>query len=116
MEYLQDILNQILQLKGAALVGIVLMVLGYILKLVPQVPNGVIPAVVIVGGCVLNPLLSPTPQGDVAYYIRNGVTVDVLHGFLIGAAAWFVHDKVLRRFIDSKLAIFGGGETKTTTP
>lgn len=94
MDYLTDILNQITGLKGMALIAVCLIMLGYVLKAVPQVPNAVIPAAVILGGMILTPVL--TSPGEVSPEMRNPIVGLVLQGFLIGVASWFLHDKALR--------------------
>lgn len=96
MEYLTDILNQITSLKGVALIAVCLLALGYVLKAIPQIPNALIPASVITGGMILTPILGE--PGAVSPDIKHPLVGLVLQGFLIGVAAWILHEKVIKHF------------------
>lgn len=101
MELLTDLLTQIKGLTGYSLVAVVLIALGYALKMIPRFPNQFIPAATMLAGMILTPLL--TSPGEMAPNLRNPIVGQVVHGFLIACVAWILHDKLLKGIIDRYL-------------
>lgn len=92
---MEHALNEILALKGQALVGAVCIILGYVLKATPVFPNKYIPHLVIVFGGGLNPCI--IGRGNVSPDINNPVAHLVLQGLVIGALAWASHHLVIAK-------------------
>ena len=99
-----SIFTQVSSLQGIALLAAALVVLGYVLKGLPFVPNQIIPALVILAGGVLNPLL--VPRSSVSPEVGNVILHLALQGVIAGFVAWVLHNKLLSKWIDP--AVFKG--------
>lgn len=97
MEYLNDILKEIHNLRGSALVIVCLIAFGYVCKIAPFIPNRFIPLCVILGGAILNPILIST--GEASHELRHPLLGLALEGFLVGVAAWILHEKVIAKLL-----------------
>lgn len=105
MDYFNDILTELLKLKGQGLVLAFCIALGYILKLTPIFPNGYIPHAVIAFGAGLNPCI--IGRGNVEPDVSNPIAHLVLQGFLIGVAAFALHHLVISK-LEEKFKAFTG--------
>ncbi len=93
-----SIFTQVSSLQGIALLAAALVVLGYVLKGLPFVPNQIIPALVILAGGILNPLL--VPRSSVSPEVGNVILHLALQGVIAGFVAWVLHNKLLSKWID----------------
>lgn len=109
---------QLTTLKGPKLVIVFLIMLGYMLKMLPQVPNRVIPFV----NCLVGPVLSvflvawPTPGSmdhDLLYPHVAAWVQAVINGALLAILAWVIHRQVLRKYLDDKVQAW---KDKTPAP
>ena len=100
MDYLEDILKVITNLGPEALTVAVMIALGYVLRILPAFPNKLIPYVCIFGAPFIYPFL--TNPGRVAPDVQHPIVRCVITGFLLGAVAWFSHNKVLAH-IENKI-------------
>lgn len=75
------------------LVGIV--ILGYMMRAVPSFPNKVVPFFWLVIGPLVYILMVKPNTDEIPHNIRNIWVYQGLRGEILGAAAWFLHDKVL---------------------
>jgi hypothetical protein len=99
-----SIFTQVSSLQGIALLAAALVVLGYVLKGLPFIPNGTIPAIVILAGGIINPLLSAV--GNVPPDVGSPILHLALQGIIAGFVAWVFHNKLLSKWIDP--AVFKG--------
>lgn len=98
MEYFNDILTQVTNLGPEALVGIMVIAIGYVLRPIKAVPNKAIPFACLVLGAVIYPLIAkPVP---VSADLRHPLVRQVLEGLLIGLLAWLCHNLILKRLED----------------
>jgi hypothetical protein len=110
METLKTAVEWISKLESlpAGLLTIVACIaLGYVLKLVPEVPNKRIPLANFIFGSVLYMLLAPYESAN-SLIVNEGVPITArIRAFVIGlilsAAAWVIHAQVLKRIEDSDL-------------
>jgi drug/metabolite transporter (DMT)-like permease len=94
------------------LVAVAVVVLGYALKLVPQVDNARIPIYVILSSIGLYVGLCVPPADsftDLPAFIRYAFTTIILGAF-VGLLAWLSHAKILKRLIDSKISVLNQTE------
>jgi hypothetical protein len=100
---------------SAVLIIAVLIVYGGLMKSIDIFPNKFIPACVLVVGSALNVMMGD--YGSVSTTQRHPELVLALQGFMLGFAAWALHNFLLRRF--EKFIPFlegkGDSETKDTT-
>lgn len=107
-ELTDQLLLEVLALKGPKLLMVSLIMFGYLLKTIPTFPNRWIPRAVILMGGTLSPLFIPLPShgsidpGLCCPEPTCWVSV-VLTGFLLGGASWFLHAKVLKKYLDDKI-------------
>lgn len=117
MELLNDLLNQASNLSNGALVVIGVLVFGYVVKAIPQIPNGLIPLLTLALAITLQLLTGDRSQ--VSYTVRYP---DVRLGMVGGAYwafAWLVHNQGLRRlekFLPAPLRGLLGVEIKDEPP
>jgi hypothetical protein len=98
MDFLSDLFSQLTALGPEMLVALIVIVLGYVLRWIPQFPNRLIPIACIFLGGILYPLLGPVPKPDAA--IRHPMIRLVLVGILIGFISWVSHNKFLKPLED----------------
>jgi hypothetical protein len=98
MDFVSDLFSQLTALGPEMLVALIVIVLGYVLRFIPAVPNRFIPLACIVLGGILYPLLAPLPKADLA--VRHPMTRLALIGILIGFLAWIGHNKFLKPIED----------------
>jgi len=95
----------LVQLNAALLVMVAVIVLGYVLKLVPQINNSRIPIYVILTSIGLYVGLCVPPAdafADVPAFIRYALMTIIL-GAYVGLLAWLFHAQLLKRFVDAKI-------------
>ena len=105
MDFIGDLFSQLTALGPEMLVALIVIVLGYVLRWIPQFPNRLIPIACIVLGAVLYPLLAPLPKPDAG--LRHPMTRLALIGVLIGFLAWVGHNKFLKP-LEDKLPFLKG--------
>ena len=108
-ELADQFLIELLALKGPSLLLVFLMMLGYGLKVVPWIDNKRIPLFIVLGGGVLAPLFIPFQSpgsidpGLCCVEATQWASV-LITGNLLGALAWLLHAKLLKRWIDEKIS------------
>lgn len=111
MDYLNDILEQIGNLKGLALVAAACFGLGYVIRLIPVIPNKWIPPVVMLAGPIIAPLI--IAPGAASPDLRNPVVGIVAQGLLVSVVVHYLHEKVISHLEDwIKGKLPGNTETK----
>ena len=114
MDFLNDAISQLLALGPEALLVLVVIALGYVLKRVPVIPNKVIPAACLLCGAMIYPLI--TSPGKAPPDIRYPIVREIMLGLLIGFIAWMIHNKLLKRIEDKlpwlKGVLTGNGDTE----
>ena len=101
MDYIIKLNDQLYGAPIGVLIGFFAIVLGYLLKTIPNFDNRYIPIVVVLSSTIGFMLISPECPPEIKHRIwqvRNFII-----GFIIGFAAWTFHAQILRRFIDPKL-------------
>lgn len=89
---------QLIQLKAAIIAALAVVVIGYLLKCVPQVYNQRIPLYIVVFAAILYfGLVDPAPHGT-----QNVITTFVLGAF-VGVIAWVFHYGILKRLLDANI-------------
>jgi hypothetical protein len=106
---IDDMILQIVTLKGPQLMIAFLILTGYGLKIFPWFPNDLIPLVTIAFGGALAPLFIAWPStGSMDPALRYPEVTAwaqiMITGLLLGAGAWLIHNKVLKPFIDDKIS------------
>ena len=107
-----------LQVKAALLVVVAVIVLGYVLKLVPQIDNRRIPIYVILTSIGLYIALCVPPKdsyADIASFIRYA-TATIILGSFVGMLAWIFHAQLLKRFIDARIPALNQTENPEPKP
>lgn len=95
---LTDALNALYGLPGIALVALLCLVGGYVLKLQRWFPNEAIPlALVLMGGGLL-PLVSDWAGSNLPF--RIWLVRNLIVGCLIGLGTWLGHKLVIKRIED----------------
>lgn len=113
MELLNDLLNQISNLSSGALVVGCVLVAGYVIKTIPQVPNGLIPLVTLALAVTLQLLTGDRSQ--VAYTVSHPEVRLGMVGVIYWGVGWFIHNQGLRRlekFLPAPLRGLLGVEAK----
>lgn len=93
---LVDLLGMLYGVPGYVLVCLSCIVVGYMFKLYPKFPNDAIPAVCVLWGMILNPLIAVAPQVNTSP--RVWLVTHTLVGMIVGGAAWFLHSRVIKKF------------------
>lgn len=73
---------------------LVLNVIGMLLKRTPGVPNKMIPALLVLLGACLYPMIGK--PGQISPELRNPTAMLAIYGVLLGFAAWLIHVAVLK--------------------
>lgn len=113
MSILNDLLNQLGNLSNGALVVVGVLVLGYVIKAIPQIPNGFIPLLTLATAVTLQVLTGDRSQVD--YGVRHPEVRLGLVGAAYWAFAWLAHNQGLSRlekFLPAPLRGLLGVETK----
>lgn len=113
MELLNDLLNQVANLSNGALIVGVVLALGYVIKAIPQVPNGAIPLVTLAASVTLQLLTGDRSQ--VSYTVSHPEVRLAMVGVVYWAIGWFIHNQGLRRlekFLPAPLRGLLGVEAK----
>ena len=117
MTFMSDIftaLNSLYGIPADVLIALSCIVLGYILRAIPDFPNRGIPLACVLWAMVLNPILSAPPGPGMS--LRQWVVRNALAGMIIGFAAWVFHKAIIARFEDKvpglKTLIGEDGEPK----
>jgi len=94
MEYINDVVKQIVTLGPAALTVACCIAIGYVIRMLP-ISNRSIPAICPVVGAILYSAVAKT--GDVNPDIHNPVVAQAMIGFILGFVAWMGHKALLSK-------------------
>lgn len=96
MEWLSE-LDKVLTMSNAGMVFCACIVVGYLLRVIPQFPNKSIPiAVILTGGIAM--LLLAEDNKEIA--IRAWITRHLIGGLTIGFISWMAHYLVMSKIED----------------
>jgi RsiW-degrading membrane proteinase PrsW (M82 family) len=102
---------QLIQVKAAIITVLAVVILGYCLKLVPQVLNQRIPLYIIITASVLYyGMTDPAPK------THQDIILTFVLGLFIGVVAWQFHAQLLKRFVDSKLPLLQDDKPQPPKP
>lgn len=91
-------LQKVAGLPACALTVLACFVVGFVLKRLPNFPNGAIPAVVVLVGAAVYPLIadSKTEMFDDAprVWIARAIIIGAIYGLL----EWLGHNQIVKRF------------------
>ncbi len=89
---------------------------GYAVKLVPGIPNRIIPITNFGLGMIVFPIISISDPGSLpqSHPQIAAIVRDIMGGIIIAAFAWIIHAVVLKRFIDKFMPVNENGDTKFT--
>lgn len=108
-DMIDPLIQQFTTLSGTRLVIVFLVMAGYMMKMIPKVPNRWIPILnCFLIGPALSVLLVGWPaNGDIAPDVRFPEVAAwvqaYVKGLLLGVIAWLAHGMVLKRFVDEKV-------------
>ena len=100
MNYLEELVNTLSKLGPEMFCVIACIAFGYVIRLIPAIPNKWIPAACILFAPVVYPFL--TSPGRVSPDSVNPMMRIILTGLVLGVAAFVLHDKVITH-IESKI-------------
>lgn len=97
LSILNELLSQVEKAPYSLLVILGLNLVGIVLKMIPRIPNGVIPAIIVL---VLGPLamIAHGNNGTVSPDMRYPVAIFIVQGVIFGFIAWALHTTILKRF------------------
>lgn len=98
LDQLSELLNQLYGLPAIALVGILCLMAGWLLKTQSWFPNDGIPLVVILLGGAFLPLMSDWLSSKLPF--RIWLVRNLVVGCIVGAGAWLMHKTVIKRIRD----------------
>src|SRR3990167_1605090 len=98
MDYLNDILKSIGTLGQEMLMALGCIAIGYVVRMLPGIPNKAIPYICIFAPLFIYPFL--TNPGRVSPDVQNPIVRIELTALLIGVLAWILHDKVIAHVED----------------
>jgi hypothetical protein len=106
---IDEMILQIVTLKGPQLMIAFLIMTGYGLKIFPWLDNKYIPPVTVILGGAMAPLFISWPaEGKMSPELRYPEVAAwaqiIITGLLLGAGSWLIHNKVLKPFIDDKIS------------
>ena len=110
MEEIQSYITRILTLDGPMLVVALLISIGYMAKMARWMPNKWIPPMLclIVGPALSVVLLPFTDVSKLDFGLHFPLATQwaqvLSRGVMLGVLAWYIHDQVLYKLIDEKLA------------
>lgn len=93
MNYLEEIINTLSKLGPEMFCIVSCIAFGYVIRLIPVIPNKWIPAFCIVFAPIVYPFLTST--GRVSPDAVNPMMRIVLTGLVLGVLAFVLHDKVI---------------------
>lgn len=107
-ELIDQLIKTVTALTGAPLLVVFLWAIGYAVKFCPLIPNRYIPLITLSLSVVIGPFFIGWPEcGKMPHDLccpEATVWLQVMiQCFLIGCGAWLLHDKGLRKLIDSKM-------------
>jgi hypothetical protein len=89
----------LVQFQPAALTMAAVVVIGYLLKCIPQVLNQRIPIyIVVVATALYYGMVTPRPAK------MPDIIATIILGSVVGLLAWLFHNQILKRFIDSHIS------------
>lgn len=104
-EWLQEATGWLDELPASALIVVVLIVIGYVLKVIKWIPNRLIPLALMLAGAVIYALIGEPGKVDPSF--RHPTFVLALHGVVLAFIAWLIHNKGLKR-LENKIPILKG--------
>ena len=111
IQIIDDVGRSLLSMSGEALTVVVCISIGYAVKLT-KIRTRYIPAIVLCTGAIFYSFVSSS--GDQPPSLSFPIVRQIGIGFVLGVAAWLIHQSVLRKILDSKM--FKDDETKTPFP
>lgn len=109
METLSSTINGLLQLSPPVILGVVLWIIGRMMKAVPFIQNWSIPFVVSFLGAITYPFVAEI--GEMSYNVKLPWLLNVLFGFAIGASPVLV-DQMKQQWGNFKSAKAADEDTK----
>lgn len=109
LQMIDEMILQVVTLKGPQLMIVFQILVGYGLKVIPWFDNRFIPLSTVVIGGLLAPLFIAWPEpGSMDPALRypevTAWAQTIITGLLLGAGSWLIHNKVLKPFIDDKIS------------
>ena len=117
MSIIEDILNSVGNLGSGAQVVLCVLVLGYVIKSIPQIPNNLIPLFTLGAAIAANILLGDVSAVD--YKVRNPEVRLGIIGLIYWGIGWLIHNQGLSRlekFLPAPLRAVIGHSEDTTEP
>lgn len=108
-----SVVEQMQSWPSAVLLGVCLVILGWVLKMMALFPNRAIPAVVLLTGTLVNLFIGDTGKVDPSQ--RHPEIILAMWGFCVAFGAWMAHALLLKRF-EKFLPILNGRSGDTTPP
>lgn len=93
-----DLLQKVDGLPACALTCLFCFIVGFVLKRVGSFPNTAIPAVVVLVGMVLYPLLADSKNPMFEDAPRIWTARAIIIGGVYGFVTWLFHNQVVKRF------------------
>jgi H+/gluconate symporter-like permease len=117
MDYFSKELTQIFHSSPPIFLCVAIIALGYAIKLIPSIPNRIIPMVTYSVAIVAYPIISVPNPGSLPqnYSTVAGIVRDMLGGVIIASIAWIAHLVVLKKLIDKYMPVNDRGDTKFMT-
>ncbi len=84
-----DILGRLNGLPGYALVFLLCLGMGFLLKTVTRFPNDAIPLAVVLMGAIFNSLIADTKADNIPF--RLWIFKNAIVGAIVGLCAWGIH-------------------------
>lgn len=94
MEYITDLLGQLLNAKVEVIAMLGVLCVGYAIRMLPFVPNKYIPLICFVVGTCAYAFLKPT--SDVPQTTAHPVLWKCIVGFIISFATWALHKAAIK--------------------
>lgn len=95
MNYIEELVNTLAKLGPEMFCIVACIAVGYVIRLIPAIPNKWIPAVCILFAPCVYPFL--TSPGRVSPDSVNPMVRIILTGLILGVIAFALHDQVLAR-------------------
>ena len=102
-DQIQDATNWLMNLGAVPFTVAACILVGYVCRFIPVIPNKWIPIICIIVGpvvfCIANPHASSVPKS--AFFLHS-----IIGGLFLGLVAWLLHDKFISNFEDKVTAKF----------
>lgn len=98
MEYLDELVKTLGKMGPEAFCIVACIAVGYVVRLIPAIPNKWIPAVCILVAPLIYPFM--TSPGRVSPDSESPMVRIVMTGLILGVLAFILHDKVIAKLED----------------